>query len=283
MHRDIKPENILLQDGAAVVADFGIALAVQTAGGQRLTQTGLSLGTRTSGSWTATGKTFARSPAMAPTIDCLGSPPMDASCSIRNRTGTYQAFRINTDGSGVEPLTAFASGLITYPQLSRDGLTLLFADSSRAAAEATGPWPASRTQVRPLSRAVVDGIPITPLSSSPDERYIDGNRWDPSLRRRVALAVYDRTQQRAWALDSMAVSQFLGWLPDSRTVFTALRDVSFGLLEVTSNIIQRVSGALAGHPARGSLVVPRDGRKVFYSVEREEANIWMLETVGDRR
>ena len=92
------------------------------------------------------------------------------------RTGTYQAFRINTDGSGVEPLTAFASGLITYPQLSRDGLTLLFADSSRAAAEATGPWPASRTQVRPLSRAVVDGIPITPLSYSPDERYIVGNR-----------------------------------------------------------------------------------------------------------
>ncbi len=45
IHRDIKPENILLQDGSAVVADFGIALAVQTAGGQRMTQTGLSLGT----------------------------------------------------------------------------------------------------------------------------------------------------------------------------------------------------------------------------------------------
>ena len=45
IHRDIKPENILLQDGAAVVADFGIALAVQQAGGARMTQTGLSLGT----------------------------------------------------------------------------------------------------------------------------------------------------------------------------------------------------------------------------------------------
>ncbi len=44
IHRDIKPENILLQDGHALVADFGIALAVQSAG-QRLTQTGLSLGT----------------------------------------------------------------------------------------------------------------------------------------------------------------------------------------------------------------------------------------------
>jgi len=45
IHRDIKPENILLQDGHALVADFGIALAVQTAGGARMTQTGLSLGT----------------------------------------------------------------------------------------------------------------------------------------------------------------------------------------------------------------------------------------------
>jgi len=45
IHRDIKPENILLEDGHAIVADFGIALAVQSAGGGRLTQTGLSLGT----------------------------------------------------------------------------------------------------------------------------------------------------------------------------------------------------------------------------------------------
>lgn len=45
IHRDIKPENILLQDGSALVADFGISLAVQQAGGPRLTQTGLSLGT----------------------------------------------------------------------------------------------------------------------------------------------------------------------------------------------------------------------------------------------
>ncbi len=45
IHRDIKPENILLHDGRALVADFGIALAVQKAGGQRITETGLSLGT----------------------------------------------------------------------------------------------------------------------------------------------------------------------------------------------------------------------------------------------
>ena len=45
IHRDIKPENILFQDGEAVVADFGIALALSAAAGSRLTETGLSLGT----------------------------------------------------------------------------------------------------------------------------------------------------------------------------------------------------------------------------------------------
>ncbi len=45
IHRDIKPENILLHDGQALVADFGIALAVSAAAGTRLTETGLSLGT----------------------------------------------------------------------------------------------------------------------------------------------------------------------------------------------------------------------------------------------
>jgi serine/threonine-protein kinase len=45
VHRDIKPENVLLQHGQPLVADFGIALAVSAAGGPRLTETGLSIGT----------------------------------------------------------------------------------------------------------------------------------------------------------------------------------------------------------------------------------------------
>ncbi len=45
VHRDIKPENILLTDDQAIVADFGIAGAVGQSGGERLTETGLTLGT----------------------------------------------------------------------------------------------------------------------------------------------------------------------------------------------------------------------------------------------
>ena len=45
VHRDIKPENILLHDGQAMVADFGIALAASKASDDRMTETGMSLGT----------------------------------------------------------------------------------------------------------------------------------------------------------------------------------------------------------------------------------------------
>ena len=45
LHRDIKPENILIQEGQALVADFGIALALRQSGGARLTETGLTVGT----------------------------------------------------------------------------------------------------------------------------------------------------------------------------------------------------------------------------------------------
>ena len=44
IHRDIKPENILLHDGEALLADFGIALAVGDASKERMTGTGLSIG-----------------------------------------------------------------------------------------------------------------------------------------------------------------------------------------------------------------------------------------------
>jgi serine/threonine-protein kinase len=44
VHRDIKPENILMHEGEAMVADFGVAL-VASAAGDRMTATGLALGT----------------------------------------------------------------------------------------------------------------------------------------------------------------------------------------------------------------------------------------------
>ena len=45
VHRDIKPDNIMFSSGQAVVADFGIARAIDAAGGNQLTATGMAVGT----------------------------------------------------------------------------------------------------------------------------------------------------------------------------------------------------------------------------------------------
>jgi serine/threonine protein kinase/Tfp pilus assembly protein PilF len=45
VHRDVKPENVMLHEGVAMVADFGICKALSTAGSETLTQTGTALGT----------------------------------------------------------------------------------------------------------------------------------------------------------------------------------------------------------------------------------------------
>lgn len=66
IHRDIKPENVLIHEDEAMVADFGIALAISEAGGERLTGTGLSIGT----------------PAYMSPEQATGSPEIDARSDI---------------------------------------------------------------------------------------------------------------------------------------------------------------------------------------------------------
>ncbi len=85
IHRDLKPENILLHDGQAVVADFGIALAVSNAGGARVTQTGLSLGTpqymspeQAAGDRVLDGRTDVYALAALTYEMLVGDPPHDA-------------------------------------------------------------------------------------------------------------------------------------------------------------------------------------------------------------
>jgi serine/threonine-protein kinase len=86
IHRDLKPENILMQAGGPMIADFGIALAVSNAGGARITQTGISLGTpqymspeQATGDRAIDGRTDIYSLAALTYEMLVGDPPHTAS------------------------------------------------------------------------------------------------------------------------------------------------------------------------------------------------------------
>lgn len=109
IHRDVKPENILLQAGQPVVADFGIALAVTTAGGARLTQTGISLGTpqymspeQATGERTVDGRSDIYSLATVLYEMLTGDPPYTGSTAqaaiarlLTEKAGSARARRAN--------------------------------------------------------------------------------------------------------------------------------------------------------------------------------------------
>jgi serine/threonine protein kinase len=88
IHRDLKPENILMHEDQPLIADFGIALAVSNAGGARITQTGLSLGTpqymspeQATGDRTVDGRTDIYSLGAMTYEMLVGDPPHTASTS----------------------------------------------------------------------------------------------------------------------------------------------------------------------------------------------------------
>ena len=105
VHRDIKPANILLSDGEAVVADFGIARAVDRAGdGDRITDSGLTLGTPAyMAPEQTTGDTLLDGRADVYALGCVlyemlgGSPPFSgataAAILARHRTDTPPPLR----------------------------------------------------------------------------------------------------------------------------------------------------------------------------------------------
>ena len=110
IHRDIKPANVLLQDGKPMVSDFGIALAVGSAGHDRLTETGLSLGTpsymspeQATGSRTIGARADVYALACV-LYECLaGEPPFTASTpqAVLGRIVTGEAEPVSRHRPGV--------------------------------------------------------------------------------------------------------------------------------------------------------------------------------------
>jgi serine/threonine-protein kinase len=195
IHRDIKPENILLHEGDAMVADFGIALAVQQAGGERLTETGLSLGTPAymSPEQVAGDRAVdARSDIYA--LGCVlyemlaGDPPFTGSTArevlARHLTDPVPPIVSARSGVTSHVATALMTALAKAPA-DRFGSATAFAEALRTGA---------RTPVSDLKSIVV--LPFSNLSPDPNNEYFaDGLTQEliSELTKIAALRVISRT------------------------------------------------------------------------------------------
>jgi eukaryotic-like serine/threonine-protein kinase len=177
IHRDLKPENILIQAGQPVVADFGIALAVSNAGGNRITQTGLSLGTpqymspeQATGDRTIDGRTDIYSLAAVLYEMLTGDPPHTASTAqaviakvLTDRPRGVRASRLSIPvhvEAAIEqaleklPADRFHSAPEFADALTGKGAyahaTSVFADTKRK-----GSWASSRTMTIALAAGTV--------------------------------------------------------------------------------------------------------------------------------
>ncbi len=168
IHRDLKPENILMQEGQPLIADFGIALAVSKAGGERITQTGLSLGTpqymspeQATGDRVVDGRTDIYSLGAMLYEMLVGDPPHHASTSqaIIAKVLTERPTSARTSRPTVPPHVdaAIARAL---EKLAADRLASAkeFAqalDARVAAAPPYAPFPEARTASRPRAMSLL--------------------------------------------------------------------------------------------------------------------------------
>ena len=156
IHRDIKPENILIHERSALVADFGIALAVQSAGGQRMTQTGLSLGTpqymspeQAMGERTIDGRSDIYSLAAVTYEMLAGDPPFTGSSvqAIVAKVLSERPTSLRTTRDTVPPAMeqAVLKALAKLPA-DRFATPADFAAALTAQSMASAPWIAPDTQ-----------------------------------------------------------------------------------------------------------------------------------------
>ncbi len=130
LHRDIKPENILLHDGHALVADFGVALALtRAAGAERLTATGLSVGT----------------PQYMSPEQAAGEPDLDARTDVYALgTIVYEMLTGEPPHTGATPQIIMARAATERPRPIRDVRATVSPQVEAAVMTALQPLPADR-------------------------------------------------------------------------------------------------------------------------------------------
>ncbi|HUF65537.1 MAG TPA: protein kinase, partial [Gemmatimonadaceae bacterium] len=251
VHRDIKPENILLAGDQAVVADFGIARAVQVAGGERLTGTGLAIGT----------------PAYMSPEQAFGTGEVDATTDVYALgCVVHEMLTGRTPFEGATPLALLAQHAVdTVPSL-RTHHPDIPVQVERAVQRALSKEPAARfPAATDLADALTDAM--TPEASIAEERRVARRRWTRGLAAAGAVAVFALS---GWWLTGQATAQpieHLAVLPASNMTRNPEQDYFVdGVHEALVSELQRAGLSII---ARQSVLQYRDTDKPIRQIAEE--------------
>ncbi|MDQ8164518.1 MAG: protein kinase [Gemmatimonadota bacterium] len=183
VHRDLKPENILLHDGEPMLADFGIALALANAGGERMTQTGMSLGT----------------PQYMSPEQATGDRQIDARTDVYSLAAVlYEMLTGDPPHTGHNAQAVIAKVITERPRGMRDTREAVPPHVEAAVLRALAKLPADR-----FASAAEFGAAIAKREAAPstvsDVRTTNG-------RRAAATGVSALTAARRWAIPVVALA-----------------------------------------------------------------------------
>ena len=251
IHRDIKPENILLAGDQAIVADFGIARAVERAGGERLTGTGLAIGT-----------VAYMSPEQA-----FGTDEVDATTDVYALgCVVYEMLSGRTPFEGVAPHAILARHLADSVPALRSLAPEIPVPVERAVHRALSKAPADRFPTAAAFAEALSGA-MTMQARVAEERRVARRHWRRGL---VAAAAVAGLSLGAWLLAGTLGTpriERLAVLPASNMTRDAEQDYFVdGVHEALVTELQRAGLSVI---ARQSVLQYRDSDKPIRQIAQE--------------
>ncbi len=272
VHRDLKPENILLHEDQPLIADFGIALAVSRAGGNRITQTGLSLGTpqymspeQATGDRSVDGRTDIYSLGAMLYEMLVGDPPYTGSTTqaiiAKVITERPRRVRLSRDSVPVHVDAAIDCALAKLPA-DRWHTAHQFADALRGKAVALPSSAPTHAAAERESAGVLGRLKTSPLA------------WAAALIVAVAITAWERNRREL--PDAAPVRFALSLMPSERLAVSVAQPITIspdgrrivyvGARQLYVRDLDRLqTRALAGTENAISPAVSPDGRWVAFT------------------
>ena len=195
-----------------------------------------------------------------------------------NRGGSYAAWSIRPDGSGMTKLVEDPKRGFIYPAMSpADGRVSATSDSQTLEAYLlTPPFPATGDRIQLLPNAGTAAGYINPSLWSPDGKWLSG-AWVSQSGEPAGTAVYDLANRRAQKLTDDRGIWSAPFLPDSRRLMYITTMSELVVVDVATGKRRVIPVTLPLPAGRESFAIAPDGRTIYYGAQRIESNVWKVE------